>query len=153
MTGALSRQIVTSDQNSTMAKASRQSLENEIVEKQVLICKAFANPTRLRMLDLLGQHPWSSADLQKSLGVSKANLSQHVMVLKSAGVIARRREGREVFFSLAIPEVKQACKLIQHVLRAQIRQGQRILPEVDSLGAEPPKKTLRTSQTAKKKRG
>ncbi len=109
-----------------MGKITRQSVENEIFERQVLICKAFANSTRLRMLDLLGRHDWSAADLQKTLGVSKANLSQHVMVLKSAGVIVRRRQGREVIFSLAMPEVKQACQLIQHVLRAQIRNGQRL---------------------------
>jgi ArsR family transcriptional regulator len=101
-------------------------LENEILERQVTICKAFANSTRLRMLDLLGQRDWSSADLQHELGVSKANLSQHVHILKSAGVIVRKREGREVIFSLAMPEVKKACQLIQHVLRAQIRNGQKL---------------------------
>jgi DNA-binding transcriptional ArsR family regulator len=42
-------------------------------------------------------------------------------VLKSAGVVVTRREGKQVFFSLAIPEVKQACHLIRDVLRAQIR--------------------------------
>ena len=110
-----------------MAKGKkRRQLEHEIVERQVMICKAFANSTRLRMLDLLGQRDWSSADLQNVLGVSKANLSQHVLILKSAGVIVRRRLGREVFFSLAMPEVKRACQLIQHVLRAQIRNGQKL---------------------------
>jgi DNA-binding transcriptional ArsR family regulator len=124
---AISRhECVPDDDGSTMSKRNRQSVENEIFERQVLICKAFANSTRLRMLDLLGRRDWSAADLQKTLGVSKANLSQHVMVLKSAGVIVRRREGREVFFSLAMPEVKKACQLIQHVLRAQLRNGQRL---------------------------
>jgi ArsR family transcriptional regulator len=104
----------------------RHRLENEILERQVTICKAFANSTRLRMLDLLGQRDWSSGDLQRELGVSKANLSQHVHILKSAGVIVRRRQGREVTLSLAMPEVKRACQLIQHVLRAQIRNGQRL---------------------------
>ena len=127
MATAISRQRIAPDHyGPTMAKPRKQSLENEIFERQVQICKAFANSTRLRMLDLLGRHDWSSADLQKTLGVSKANLSQHVMVLKSAGVIVRRREGKEVFFSLAMPEVKKACQLIQHVLRAQIRNGQRL---------------------------
>ena len=127
MATAISQQALTSERGrSTMSKTSKQSLENEIFDRQVLICKAFANSTRLRMLDLLGRHDWSAADLQKALGVSKANLSQHVMVLKSAGVIVRRMEGKEVFFSLAMPEVKKACQLIQHVLRAQIRNGQRL---------------------------
>jgi DNA-binding transcriptional ArsR family regulator len=108
------------------AGAAKQSVENQILERQVLICKAFGNSTRLRMLDLLGQRDWSAAALQKALGVSKANLSQHVTVLKAAGIIVRRREGRNVFFSLAMPEVKKACQLIQGVLRAQIRNGQRL---------------------------
>ena len=107
-------------------KLDLKSLESEILERQVLICKSFANSTRLRMLELLGHHDRSAADLQKALSVSKANLSQHVATLKSAGVIVRRRAGREVFFSLAIPEVKQACQLIQHVLRAQLRYGRRL---------------------------
>jgi DNA-binding transcriptional ArsR family regulator len=109
-----------------MTKRNKQSLETEIFDRQVLICKAFANSTRLRMLDLLGKRDRTAAEMQRALGVSKANLSQHVTILKSAGVIARRREGRQVSFSLAIPEVKQACQLIQQVLRAQIRNGQRL---------------------------
>ena len=47
-------------------------------------------------------------------------------ILKSAGIILRRRDGKEVSFSLAMPEVKKACQLIQDVLRAQIRNGQRL---------------------------
>ncbi len=109
-----------------MAKPKRRDVEDELFERQVLICKAFANSTRLRMLDLLGEKDWAAGALQKVLGVSKANLSQHVTVLKSAGVIIRRKKGREVFFSLAMPEVKQACHLIQHVLRVQIRNQKKL---------------------------
>ena len=110
-----------------MNKPSRKSLENEIFERQVLICKAFTNSTRLRILDLLGRHEWSAAALQKQLGVSKANFSQHAMVLKSAGVVVRRREGKDVFYSLAMPEIKTACQLIQRVLRTQLRNGQKLI--------------------------
>ena len=113
---------------STMKKGTKQSaVENEILERQVLICKSFANSTRLHMLDLLGRRDWSAAEIQKELGISKANLSQHVAILRSAGVVVRRREGKRVYFSLAMPEVKKACQLIQHVLRAQIRNGQRLV--------------------------
>ena len=124
----LSPQQVDSNDGWTMKKGSKQrDLENEILERQVLICKAFANSTRLHILDLLGKRDWSAAEIQKELGISKANLSQHAMVLRSAGVVIRRREGKNVYFSLAMPEVKKACQLIQHVLRAQIRNGQRLV--------------------------
>ena len=123
----LQQQLIPSADGSTMKKGSKQSaVENEILERQVLICKSFANSTRLHMLNLLGKRDWSAAEIQKELGISKANLSQHVAVLRSAGVVVRRREGKQVYFSLAMPEVKQACQLIQHVLRAQIRNGQKL---------------------------
>ena len=124
----LQQQLIPSADGLTMKKGSKHSaVENEILERQVLICKSFANSTRLHMLDLLGKRDWSSAEIQQELGISKANLSQHVAVLRSAGVVVRRRVGKQVYFSLAMPEVKKACQLIQHVLRAQIRNGQRLV--------------------------
>jgi len=109
-----------------MTRSKRPSVDQEVLDRQVMICKAFANPTRLHILELLGKGDWSARDLQQELGVSKANLSQHVNVLKTAGVIKRRRDGKEVQFSLAMPEVKTACQLIRNVLRAQIRSGRQL---------------------------
>jgi DNA-binding transcriptional ArsR family regulator len=78
------------------------------------------------MLDLIGKHDWATSDLQEQLGISKANLSQHISILKAAGIVGARRQGRQVFLSLLMPEVKGACRLIRDVLRAQIRKGQRL---------------------------
>src|SRR5919109_621423 len=97
----------------------KKRLEEEIYERQVGICKAFANPTRLRILDLVARRDYPAADLQRGLSISKANLSQHLAILKAAGVGAPHRDGKHVYCHLAIPEVKQACSLIRNVLRAQ----------------------------------
>lgn len=101
-------------------------VEVEVFERQARICKAFANATRLQMLDLIGKHDWATSDLQEELGISKANLSQHIAILKAAGIVGARRKGRQVYLSLVMPEVKSACRLIRDVLRAQIRNGQRL---------------------------
>lgn len=110
------------DQN----KAQRADVESEIFERQARICKAFASPIRLRMLDYLGKRDWAAADLQRKLGITKANLSQHVAILKAVGIVEARRQGQRVYFSLAMPEVKSACRLIRDVLRAQVRSGRRL---------------------------
>ena len=102
------------------------ALQTEVFERQARICKAFANSTRLRMLDLLGKHDWGASELQEQLGISKANLSQHVAILRAAGIVSARRDGKAVYFSLTMPEVKSACQLIRDVLRAQIRNGRRL---------------------------
>jgi DNA-binding transcriptional ArsR family regulator len=103
------------------------SWDAEILERQVRICKAFANSTRLVMLDLLGKREWPVGRLQQELGVSKPNLSQHLAVLKAAGVVVTRREGKQVYCGLAMPEVKNACQLIRTMLRAQLRNGRKLM--------------------------
>ena len=100
--------------------------ETMIYDRQVSICKAFANPIRLRILDMIAQRPYAASELQEQLSISKANLSQHMSILRAAGVIITHREGKQVYCSLAIPEVKEACQLIRDVLRAQIRSGQQL---------------------------
>jgi DNA-binding transcriptional ArsR family regulator len=101
-------------------------LDRQVLEKQVQICKAFANPTRLQMLDLLSKREWPAAELQRALAISKPNLSQHLTILKAAGIVFTRRAGRNTHCALALPEVKTACKLIRDVLRAQLRSGRNL---------------------------
>ena len=79
-------------------------LEEELYEKRAGICKAFANPLRLRILDLVAQRTRPVSELHQRLGISEANLSQHLAVLRGAGVIATRRTGKQVHCYLAIPE-------------------------------------------------
>ncbi len=105
-----------------MARKSKSSVESEIFEKQAAICRAFAHPKRLQLLDLLGKGEERLSVLQRTLGVSKANFSQHLAILKAAGVVTARRNGRNVYCSLTLPEVRQACHLIREVLRSQIRR-------------------------------
>ena len=101
--------------------------DTEIFERQAHICKAFAHPGRLQILDLLGEGERGVSQLQEVLGISKTSISQHLSVLKSAGVVATRRDGKQVYCSLAIPEVKEACQLIRKVLQAQITATHRLV--------------------------
>jgi len=110
----------------SMAKSTKPDTDERIYEMQVRICKAFANASRLRMLDLLSRHEHTVSELQEALGITTANVSQHLAVLKSAGVVATRREGKQIFCYLAIPEVKSACQLIRDVLRAQVRNDKQL---------------------------
>lgn len=110
-----------------MAKKPKSATEAEIFERQARICKAFAHPTRLQMLDLMSNREVGVSELQQELGVSRTNVSQHLAILKSAGVLTTRRDGKQIYCSLAIPEVKQACQLIRKVLLAQIQDSHRFI--------------------------
>ncbi len=112
-------------QRPTMPRRSNESIDSEVFERQAVICRAFAHPKRLQLLDLLGKGEQRVSALQKALGVSRANFSQHLAILKAAGVVSARRKGRDLYCALALPEVKQACHLIREVLRGQLRKQER----------------------------
>lgn len=103
------------------------SIDFKVYERQAQICKAFANPVRLVILDLIAKGEMQCADLQEALGITKANLSQHLAVLRSSGIVATRRQGKQLICTLAIPEVKQACQLVHKVLEKQWEGTRRML--------------------------
>lgn len=100
--------------------------ENRICEMQVRICKALANTTRLRILDLLGKKSHTVSGLQAELGIPLANVSVQLATLRAAGVVVTEKKGRQVYCSLALPEVRQACHFIRQVLKAQVRKTQNL---------------------------
>lgn len=110
-----------------MKKREVPSDDDRVYEMQVRICKAFAHPSRLRMLDLLAKREHSVSELQQALKITVPNVSQHLSILKAVGVVKTRRDGKQIFCSLAIPEVKTACSLIRDVLRAQVRNGRELV--------------------------
>jgi len=106
----------------------RKSTEDpEIYQRQAVICKAFANPTRLQLMEMLTRGTRWAAELQTGLGISKANLSQHLAILRAAGLVSTRRDGKQLKCGIAMPEVKQALAVIRGMLQAQSRESRRWL--------------------------
>jgi DNA-binding transcriptional ArsR family regulator len=105
-----------------MKKVLRKSgAKQDLYERQAIICKAFANPTRLHLLDLLGRGEVGAGILQERLGISKANLSQHLSILRAAGVVNTRREGKRLLAELSSPRIKEACQHMRNILKLQGR--------------------------------
>lgn len=89
------------------------------------VCRALGHPVRLAILDLLTEGEKSNAELLAALDVSKVNLSQHLAVMRSAGLVESRHRGREVLNHLAIDEIKIACQSISEVLVQRLKQDSR----------------------------
>jgi DNA-binding transcriptional ArsR family regulator len=69
----------------------------------VRVLRALADDTRLRALKLIAERPRSTQELAPLVGISEAGLSKHLRQLAAAGVVATRREGYYVLYSL-VPE-------------------------------------------------
>ena len=99
----------------------------EIFELQSDVCKVFANPKRLEIINHLKDRELSAGDLIERTGLSKANLSQHMGVLKAKGVIVSRREGVTVYYRISKVKIIEACVLMREVLLEQLQEKGRMV--------------------------
>lgn len=65
------------------------------------LLKAMSNPVRLLVLCQLAEGEKSVGELEKVVEVSQSALSQHLALLRSRGIVASRRAGQTIFYSLA----------------------------------------------------
>ncbi len=91
------------------------------------LCKIFSNSKRLEIIDSLKDKEMSASELIAKIGLSKANLSQQMAVLKLKGVIFTRREGVNIYYRISNPKILQACQLIREVLFEQFREKGRMV--------------------------
>ena len=79
------------------------------------VARALADPKRLCVVERLADGERSVSDLSRDIGCQVPNMSQHLAVLRSAGLVASRREGSTVFYRLADDRVLDAYRLLQQV--------------------------------------
>jgi ArsR family transcriptional regulator len=103
----------------------KKTLTNGEYQRQALIFKALSNPTRVHLVELLCKRERWASELQEGLGISKANLSQHLSILRAAGVVATQREGKHLYCGIALPEVRLATTTLRNMTKAVSRASRR----------------------------
>jgi ArsR family transcriptional regulator len=99
----------------------------KLFELQAEVCKTLASPKRLEIIHALKTGEKTVTDLVAALGVPKANVSQHLAVMRLKGILKTRRSGVNVYYSLASDKVVKACLLMREVLTEQMRKQSRFL--------------------------
>ncbi len=99
----------------------------DVFELQAEICKTLANPKRLEIIYLLKDGELSVGEMVERLKLPKANVSQHLAVMRQRGIVAARREGVNIYYSIANPKIVEACRLMREVMLEQIEEKRRVL--------------------------
>lgn len=80
------------------------------------VYKLLASPKRLEILNTIRNQEVSVENLIEVIGASKANVSQHLAVLRQAGLVHVRREGQRAYYKLIDPRIIEPCSVL-HELR------------------------------------
>jgi ArsR family transcriptional regulator, virulence genes transcriptional regulator len=89
------------------------------------VCRVLTDPKRLMLIDALAAGERSVGELAATLEITLANASQHLGVMRHAGIVTTRREGTSVLYRLGEPEIVDACRIIDRLVVRRINEDQR----------------------------
>jgi DNA-binding transcriptional ArsR family regulator len=101
-------------------KKMDQEREEQLYRLQADLCQALTDPTRLKLLTLLGKKPCAVKDLVEATGERQAKISQHLAIMRQRGIVHTQRVGTEVHYSLADPRILEACHITREVILQQL---------------------------------
>lgn len=100
--------------------------EKTIYDMQAEVCKILSSPKRIEIINALKDGEKTVTELVELLGIPKANVSQHLSIMKLKGILNSRREGVNIYYSIANPKVVQACTIMKEVLVELVMQKKKI---------------------------
>jgi rhodanese-related sulfurtransferase/DNA-binding transcriptional ArsR family regulator len=110
-----------------MNKQDKRDFKNQLYEQFARIGKALSSAHRLELLEVLAQGEHSVEELAKETGMSVANASQHLQVLRAAQLSDIRREGVYIYYRLADERVFTLWQTMRQVGEARIAEIDRIV--------------------------
>ena len=97
-------------------------MEKQIYTYHAEMCQVFSHPKRLEVIDLLRDGEMTVSELAQKLGLTSGNLSQHLSLMKTRHILLTRKEGNQVFYRTANPNLIECFEMMQEMLFEQIRQ-------------------------------
>lgn len=96
-------------------------IRDDLYQLHASVCKGFADPKRLILINALRDGEVSVSELCEITGIQQTNASQHLAILKSKGLVRSRREGQRVFYEVTSPKINEALDLLLSVMAEQIQ--------------------------------
>lgn len=101
--------------------------KKRLFENFACVAKAMGSPNRLELLETLGQGERRVDELAKASGMSVANTSHHLQILRDGGLVHSRKEGLQVFYRLADVAIPALLGGIRRVAESQLAEVERIV--------------------------
>jgi len=95
----------------------------ELYEIHAEMCKVFSNSTRLEILNLLRDKELSVSELIEKTKLSQANISQHLSIMKSKGIVTSNRKGKNIYYRLTNPKIIKAFDIIRDILAEKLKKN------------------------------
>ena len=95
-----------------MTKTLRRRMTLDELDQIALQFRLLGEPTRLRILEAVCDRPRAVNDIVAAVGATQANVSKHLSLMASAGLLTREKRGQSVYYGLKTPLILKVCTLM-----------------------------------------
>jgi len=110
-----------------MTADAHREFKSRLYAQFARVGKALGSPHRLEVLELLAQRERSVDSLAGELGLTIANVSQHLQALRRASLVETRKEGQFVHYRLADAAVSDLCRAVRTVSERRLAELDRLV--------------------------
>jgi len=106
-------------------------MEREKLRMKADVFKAIGSPVRLGIIEFLRDGEKCVCEIREHVGTEVSNVSKHLAVLRRNGIVADRREGLKIYYSLTMPCVLDFTRCVEEVLVSNIEGRRAVMMGID----------------------
>ena len=92
------------------------------------MCKTLSHPKRLEIIELLrDDKEWGVSEIAEKLGITKANASQHLAIMRGQNIVKTRPHGIMILYSLSNPKILVAYDALRKTLKEHLESNGKLL--------------------------
>ena len=105
-------------------------MSQELQRFKAEVFQALGHPTRIAIVEALRNGEKSAGQIIEELGLEQANASQHLAVLRAKQIVANRKDGNQVFYSLRDPVLIAVLDILKQYFYSHLSQTMSVLEEI-----------------------
>ena len=117
-------------------------MSTPLYELKAEFFRTLGHPARIRVFELLSEGERSVGELLPEVGLEASHLSQQLGVLRRAGLVTTRRQGRTVFYAIAAPEIADLLRVARSILTEVLTEQSELLTALQETPPAPVPVTL-----------
>ena len=105
-------------------------MEERVIELKADILKALAQPTRLRILELLREGEKCICEIVPALNGEQSNISRHISLMQKSQIVTTRKDGVKVMVKVRDPRVFDILDKVSVILKNQMKEQEKLILQI-----------------------
>jgi ArsR family transcriptional regulator len=106
------------------------AMEERVLELKAEVLKALAQPTRLKILELLRNGERCICEIVPAINGEQSNISRHISLMQKSHLVTTRKDGVKVMVKVSDPRIYDILDSIGHVLKRQILETEKLVRQI-----------------------